>query len=210
MAKCVNCGSYTEYNNGLCTKCYNAKNSSATVTTAKRYNGPTFIEEQVGLSDRQYKFAEDMIKGRIAETLIEEMFVAMGYRVFRYGMENTVPGIMKTFRNRKSEVSKFICKAPDFIIQDEDGSNTHFVEVKFRASGCFSYRDLGENYPYEQAFVILVSKRHIKCLTAKELKDGNEITSTSQNFLGKRKEFETDKEIIKDFCDFATKFFDCV
>ena len=39
-----------------------------------------------------------MIKGRIAETLIEELFLSLGFNVFRYGMENTVPGIMKLLK----------------------------------------------------------------------------------------------------------------
>ena len=42
--------------------------------------------------DEEYR--ENMIKARIAETLIEELFLQLGYSVFRYGMENTVPGIM--------------------------------------------------------------------------------------------------------------------
>jgi hypothetical protein len=33
------------------------------------------------------------------------------------------------------------------------------------------------------------------------------ITPTSKNYLGYRKEFELDKEVIKQFCDFAVKFF---
>ena len=46
--------------------------------------------ENTGLSDREYENRENMIKGRIAETLIEELFLSMKYSVFRYGMENTV------------------------------------------------------------------------------------------------------------------------
>jgi hypothetical protein len=32
-----------------------------------------------------------MIKGRIAETLVEQLFLELGFQVFKYGMENTIP-----------------------------------------------------------------------------------------------------------------------
>ncbi len=40
-----------------------------------------------------------------------------------------------------------------------------------------------------------------------ELKDGKEISLTSKNYLGRRKEFDLDKDVIIDFCDFAVQFF---
>jgi len=39
------------------------------------------------------------------------------------------------------------------------------------------------------------------------LKEGKKVTSKSMNYLGNRKEFDLDKETIKQFCDFAVKFF---
>lgn len=43
-----------------------------------------------------------------------------------------------------------------------------------------------------------------------ELRAGKEIKPTSQNYLGRRKEFDLDKEVIIEFCDFAVKFFENV
>jgi hypothetical protein len=34
-----------------------------------------------------------MAKGRVAATLIQELFLSLGYNVFHYGMERSVPGI---------------------------------------------------------------------------------------------------------------------
>ena len=70
--------------------------------------------------------------------------------------------------------------------------------------------DLPRDYPYENAYIILVSKKHIKCITVQELREGKEITPTSHNYLGNRKEFDLDKDTIIQFCDFAVKFFDNV
>lgn len=83
-----------------------------------------------------------------------------------------------------------------------------FVEVKFRANGEFKQKDLPKDYPYTNAYIVLVSKKHIKCITVEELYDGKEITPDSKNFLGK--EFDLDKETIIDFCGFAIKFFENV
>jgi len=162
-------------------------------------------EEALGLSERDSRFTEGMIKGRIAETLVEELFLSLDYNVFRYGMENTVPGIMNLLRGVRGDVATNIRRMPDFVVQKD--KEVFFVEVKFRASEEFTFKDLPKDYPFENAYFILVSKKHIKCITYEELKAGKEISPTSKNYLGSRKEFELDKKVIIDFCNFAIKFF---
>ncbi len=151
-----------------------------------------------------------MIKGRIAETLVEELFLKLNYNVFRYGMENTVPGIMKLLKKVRSDVANDIRRMPDFVVQNPNTNQVYFVEVKFRTSEEFTFKDLPKNYPFENAYFILVSKKYIKCITYEELKAGKEISPTSKNYLGSRKEFELDKQVIIDFCNFAIKFFENV
>ncbi len=163
-----------------------------------------------GLSSKDSRFVENMIKGRIAETLIEELFLQLDYSVFRYGMENTVPGVIKLLRGVRSDVAMNIRRMPDFVVQNSKTNEVHFVEVKFRKSGTFKFSDLNEGYPYENCYFVVVSKKHIKCITYEELKEGKEITPTSRNYLGNRKEFELDKDVIIKFCDFAVKFFEVV
>ena len=164
-------------------------------------------DEQHGLTDKDRNYRYGMIKGRIAETLIQELFLSLGYNVFRYGMENTIPGIMELLKGIRSDVADDIRRMPDFVIQNRDTKDVHFVEVKFRASGEFRARDLPKDYPYTNAFIVVVSKRHIKCLTVTELQKGEEITPESRNYLGNRKEFDLNKDVIKDFCNFAVQFF---
>ncbi len=165
-------------------------------------------KKEVGLNSQESKYREGMIKGRIAETLIEELFLSLGYDVFRYGMENTVPGIMKLLKDVKGDVATNIRRMPDFVVKKND--EVFFVEVKFRASETLTKKDLPKDYPFMNAYFILVSKKHIKCITYQELMDGKEITSTTQNYLGKRKEFDLEKETVIDFCNFAVKFFESV
>lgn len=195
MAECVQCGSYTKFQNGLCYDCYQEKNSDKKDAAQK------------GLSDRDFSYRFNTIKGRIAETLIQELFLSLKYPVFSYGMENTIPGIMDLLKGVRTEVANEIRRMPDFVIQNPRTSDVYFVEVKFRANGTFTRADLPKDYPWGNAFFILVSKKHIKCVTFEELERGEEITPTSKNYLGNRKEFDLDKEVIKEFCEFALLFF---
>src|SRR3989344_7708678 len=94
----------------------------------------------------------NMIKGRIAEALVEELFLSLEYSVFRYGMENTVHGIMELLKGVKSDVANNIKNMPDFVVQK--GNEVFFVEVKFRKDEKFSSRDLPKDYPYWNTFII--------------------------------------------------------
>jgi len=204
MAECTKCGDYTKFENGLCSKCYSDKKKT------KSADEVMVIDDNSGMTDKERNYRFQMIKGRIAETLIQELFLSLNYNVFRYGMENTIPGIMELLKGVRSDVAEDIRRMPDFVIQNSKTKDVYFIEVKFRASGEFRAKDLPKNYPYNNAYIILVSKKHIKCLTVEELLEGKEITSESRNYLGNRREFDLDKEVIIDFCNFAILFFESV
>lgn len=202
MSECRQCGGYTTFSGGLCYKCYKDRSGDVEIALEE--------SDAAGLSDKEYNYRYSMIKGRIAETLIQELFLSLNYNVFRYGMENTVPGIMELLRGVRSDVAQEIRRMPDFVVQHRETKDVFFIEVKFRASGEFRLKDLPKNYPYGNAYIIVVSKKHIKCVTVKELQEGKEITPESKNYLGSRKEFDLDKEVIIDFCRFAVQFFESV
>ena len=204
MPECIKCGAYTKFNGGLCAKCYAEKNKH------EASNEEFDLEIAGGLTDKEKAYRYGMIKGRIAETLIQELFISLGYNVFRYGMENTIPGIMELLKGVRSDVAQEIRRMPDFVIQNPATKEVYFVEVKFRASGEYKAKDLPKDYPYTNAYIVLVSKKHIKCITVQELLEGKEITPESKNYLGSRKEFDLDKEVIIDFCNFAIQFFESV
>ena len=209
MPECIICGEYTKFNGGLCLKCYKKEENHSKTKSISLVEG---IEEKQynGLSDRDRNYRYNMIKGRIAETLIQELFLSLGYSVFRYGMENTIPGIMELLKGVRSDVADQIKRMPDFVIQNPVKKDVYFIEVKFRANETFKFSDLPKNYPYENAYFILVSKKHIKCITYNELNEGKEISPTSKNYLGSRKEFDLEKDVIIDFCEFAVQFFENV
>jgi hypothetical protein len=199
MPECIICGSYTKYQKGKCYSCHTNRKTEIDDLL------DDVLENEGGLDDREWERRYNMLKGRIAETLIQELFLSLKYNVFRYGMEHTVPGITELLKGIKTDVAYQIRKMPDFVIQKN--KDVFFVEVKFRASGSFTLKDLDKNYPYDNAYIILVSKKHIKCISVAELREGKEITPDTRNYLGSRKEFELDKEVIVQFCEFAVQFF---
>jgi hypothetical protein len=198
MAECTQCGEYTKFNGGLCYSCYQGKDEVASSPKAAKQEA------------KDNSWVYNLIKGRIAETLVEELFLSLGFQVFKYGMENTIPGIMDLLKGVKDEVAMEIKRMPDLVVY-KDG-RAHFIEVKFRASESFQIKDLDKkgDYPYQNALIVVVSKKHIKCISYQELASGKEITPTCQNYLGKRKEFDTDKDKIIEYCQYAVKFFENV
>jgi hypothetical protein len=147
------------------------------------------------------------IKGRVAETLIQELFLGHGYNVFHYGMERSIPGIEQLTRKTYGAVKDKIRSMPDFVIQNPETHKLHFVEVKFRKSGKFDLSDLPENYPWYHSYFIILSKKHIKCLTYRQLSNGNAITPECNNLLIKRTDLGLDRAKILEFMSIAEKLF---
>jgi len=76
---------------------------------------------------------ESMLKGRMAETLVEELLRQSGNAVYRFGYEAIVQNLaqLASSFDRYSEVGERIRAIPDFIVVDRKGK-PEFVEVKFR------------------------------------------------------------------------------
>lgn len=151
---------------------------------------------------KKTKFKDSVIKGKLAETIVEEMFFAMDYRVFRFGMENTLPGFMNRYFPKKGEVAEQVRKMPDFIIVKD--SQIAFIEVKYRTNGKFDFKKhYGQRqYPYKNAYFILVTPKHILIQKASELEKGKNFI-----YLINCKDFETDRETILEYITFCKKFF---
>ena len=207
MPECIKCGEDTKFDGGLCYSCYKKGGKSKDVKVAEKkvQKQPTPKTEKT-----DNPWISGVIKGRIAETIVEELFRSLGFQVFSYGMENSIPGIKDLLKGVRGDVSKNIRQMPDFVVFKDN--QAHFIEVKYRASGELKLKDIAKygDYPFENALFILVTKKHIKCISYKELSDGKEITATCHSYLGKRKEFDTDKNLIIDYCRYAVKFFENV
>ncbi len=78
-------------------------------------------------------YSEAMLKGRMAETLCEEMLRAAGNAVYRFGYESVLQNLtqMEAHFDAHTNVSERIRAIPDFIVINRTGK-PQFVEVKFR------------------------------------------------------------------------------
>ncbi len=81
-------------------------------------------------------FVESMLKGRMTESLVEELLKESGNVVYRFGFEAIIQNltqIKKSF-DSYSEAGERIRSIPDFIVIDTNGTSI-FLEVKFRWNG---------------------------------------------------------------------------
>ena len=151
--------------------------------------------------EKSINWVINKLKGGWVETLIEEMFKALGWEVYPYGMEHSLPGLVDKIKNKDSKTCYFIKKMPDFVIYNPEKELCFLIEVKFRASGRLSSSTV-KNSPYTSAYVLLVSPESIKCETIGDMINGAKINSYTKNHLAERKEFDfcsEDKSIIKEF-----------
>ena len=79
---------------------------------------------------------ESMLKGRMAETLVEDLLKQSGNSVYRFGYEAILQNLTQIQQNfeRYSDAGERIRAIPDFIVIDVNGGPI-FLEVKFRWDG---------------------------------------------------------------------------
>jgi len=77
---------------------------------------------------------ENILKGRMAESLVEELLKQCGNKVYRFGYEAVLQNLtqLEEAFDRESEVGQRIRSIPDFIVVKQ--KKISLVEVKFRTS----------------------------------------------------------------------------
>ena len=83
----------------------------------------------------KYLDPKKLLKGRMAESLVEELLKHCENKVYRFGYEAVLQNLTQLEKplNRESAISQRIRSIPDFIVINFE-SKPFFVEVKFRAS----------------------------------------------------------------------------
>ena len=81
------------------------------------------------------KFSRELIKGRITETVFEQMIRDEGrYDVIPFGYEHTMPTLAQYQHLVEIEqVMKNISDAPDFALVSADKKEVYLVEVKYQS-----------------------------------------------------------------------------
>ncbi len=153
-----------------------------------------------------------MIKARVAETIVKELFQLCNFNVFEYGMERSMPTITGKLNYDNSDTALQIRKMPDFVVQSPPPeSNLFYVEVKYRKSCKFpTPADDILNYPYKNTWFIIVSKKDIRCISYSEIIDGKKLADNNSYLLENSKVFKHNKKLVTQFQNYAVKFFEGV
>lgn len=78
-------------------------------------------------------YSEDVLKGRMAECLVEELLKESGNKVYRFGYESVLQNLTQVEKifDRYSEIGEKIRSIPDLLVINKEGK-PFFIEVKFR------------------------------------------------------------------------------
>ena len=137
------------------------------------------MEEVKTYKDDEVRFRYKLQKGRIAENIIQELFIEAGYFVRKFGIESVDPTLSQMLSKSRDEKTKQIRKTPDFIVADikEDYKNNraYYVETKFRWNGIISHNDvykfLSDDFIWKDCLFTIVSDSEFFCISRDELKD---------------------------------------
>ncbi|MCO5267041.1 MAG: hypothetical protein M9948_14345 [Lentimicrobium sp.] len=152
-------------------------------------------------------FSLNTLKGRLAEHLVQDLFSMNGYNVFNYGLERTHPFLSKELRNNNHSTSRALRFMPDFVVQSSVTGDLFYMEVKFRANGCFRFDDKFKDYPYKNAWFVIVSPDKIQCMHYKRLNAGFGIAAETNYRLSSVRSFHLSKESIAEYEGYAKQVF---
>lgn len=157
---------------------------------------------------RTNNFHYNMIKGRVAEAIIKELLQVNGYRVYNYGMENSVPDAVENIKYQNSNMAYTIRHMPDFLVQNIESGELNYVEVKYRVRGKFTIKDIQHN-PYKSTLFIIVSKDAIQYISYEDLERGSTLPSTNRD-LEHCEIFKIDPVMLNEYKGYAKAFFEGV
>jgi DNA-directed RNA polymerase subunit RPC12/RpoP len=102
----------------------------------------TCAMEVVGITDRdliqeervskiETEFLLNLLKGRLAQVLIEMILREFGYEVYPYGYETYLTSITRFMRKRDANISAWkVRTSPDLFVYDRELNDGFFVETK--------------------------------------------------------------------------------
>lgn len=96
------------------------------------------------LMEKELNFAQNLVKGKIAETIFAQMFRRMKtYTVLEFGYEKVIPELVQRGIQDADGVMSVLRSAPDFAVIDMPHKHVKLIEVKYqrRLSETYVLRD---------------------------------------------------------------------
>lgn len=100
MPECIQCGGYTKFSGGLCYKCYKDRNGNVEIDVEE--------SDAAGLSDKEFNYRYSMIKGRIAETLIQGQHKIAGNEKTVYISNKHIQDNFGQYKNNIQSLQAFL------------------------------------------------------------------------------------------------------
>ena len=145
------------------------------------------------MKEKNYKkemseFQFNLMKGKIVEMIVQNIFEHCGYQVYPYGHESTLGKLKENFKNYKNHnetLEKIRC-TPDFVTYNPKNENTALIEVKYRNCEKEEFQADYEKYRkhWNDCLILLVNpsspnKYYIQFI--KELKPTKEFYNKNQH-----------------------------
>ena len=137
----------------------------------------------------------EMLKGRIAEAIVEEMFKEAGYMVYRFGYEAIIQNLSNIPTPlKKTPAGRKILSMPDFIIIKDMAPD--FLEVKYRAGDPRPEDSeyLRESWPEAKILFVCKKEPHFRIARVIDFVDHNYLFPLEQD-----KYSEITPELIKKY-----------
>lgn len=85
------------------------------------------------MDERSIDFSRQLVKGKIAETLFEQMLRDTGcFTILAFGYESVLPELAHRQHDiRVEETMEIIRRAPDFAVINNESHDVHLIEVKY-------------------------------------------------------------------------------
>jgi len=161
----------------------------------------------------------NIIKGKLAESLVEQLLKASGCRVYRLGSDATLENIVQLEDefNKDSSLGKKIASIPDFVVMGMREKPV-FVEVKFRTDPesleeeLLLEKDSSEKF-WETRIVLVTAKAkpYFRVLTppyfSKQKGEGWPIPVPNWKPLAADVDLGCDKKIITEFETLVQKYY---
>lgn len=82
--------------------------------------------------DRKIRFARNLVKGKIAETIFAQMLRETGkFSVLDFGYEKIIPELVQT-DTIADDTLEIIRRAPDFAVINKETKEVRLIEVKYQ------------------------------------------------------------------------------
>ncbi len=142
-------------------------------------------------------FSRNLIKGRIAEVIFEQMIrEEEKYTVIPFGYEHTMPTLAQYRKHFEEAVGKIIdniSDAPDFALISIDNKNIYLVEVKYQNK--FNMEKLKKYAEkllvrWDYAFLFVATPEGFRCGSCKTILEKGDVSKLSENWVTEERQVE--------------------